>query len=165
MEIVRRQTTYWDIRGDDDRTRRLHFVGKEESVFHESRVTSVDVVEQHPVLADYEHSWEGLYLTARAPPAAGLLTDLRAAIERLTGGWRSAEHYFNPHGVERILGFGSGLLLAAPVPIVQACSTALGRCAVTHSRLPGRAARWPRRALVAGASFVVAVSFRSEVLD
>jgi hypothetical protein len=29
-EIIRRQTTFWDLRCDDGRIERIHFLGKEE---------------------------------------------------------------------------------------------------------------------------------------
>ena len=42
-EIIRRQSTFWDLRGNDRVVERVHFVGKEEFGFSEGVVPSLEI--------------------------------------------------------------------------------------------------------------------------
>lgn len=162
-EIVRRQTTFWDVRRQDGTVERIHFLGKEEFGFADAHVPSFSIVEEHHVLIDYQFDWHGVYLAGPVANFEDVRDQLELSIEKTLGGWRSATRYFNEYGAERILRSGHGKLLDAPRPLVEVCSEVLDTAGVRFNCLPGRPARWPRRALIAGPNFVVAKSFRVEV--
>lgn len=162
--IKRRQTTYWDLAGSDGLVERVHFIGKEEFRFVESSCEAFSIVDEHPLLLDYAHAWQELYVASASESPLRLVTALERAIDQALSSWRPSADYVNPIGPERILRGGYGKLLAAPMPVANACSTVLRDAGVRFSSLAGRPARWPRRVLLAGPSFVVAHAFRVERL-
>jgi hypothetical protein len=162
-EITRRQATFRDLR-HDGRLERIHFLGKEEFAFVEPSALSFSIVEQHPLLIDYEFAWETIYIAGPADAPDHVLRTLTEAIEARADGWRSATSYLNPVGDERILRDGYGNVLAAPISIAEVSRDVLDAAGVPFTSLPGRPPRWPRQALIAGVNHVVAKSFRVEVV-
>ena len=161
-EITRRQTTYWDLRCDDGRIERIHFLGKEESAFLDPIASSYAIVEEHAVLIDYQFSWEAIYVASPVSAPDQALRALTLAIEAGVDGWRPASGYLNEFGAERILRDGYGQLLAAPIPIAETSRAALTAAGARFTTLRDRPSRWPRQALIAGVNYVVAKSFRVE---
>lgn len=162
-EIARRQTTFWDLRQNGGIVR-IHFVGKEEFRFVEPCVSSFSIVDEHAVLINYQFAWESIYLAGPVAAFDEVLGHLTKAIEARVEGWRPATVYLNPFGAERILREGYGQLVAAPSPVAETCRTVLNGAEARFSSLPGRPSRWPRQALIAGPNYVVAKSFRVEVI-
>lgn len=163
-EITRRQTTFWDLRRDDGRLERIHFLGKEEFAFVEPRASSYAIVKEHAVLIDYQFSWETIYLAGPVSSPDHALRALTLAMEARADGWRPATRYLNEFGAERILRNGDGQLLEAPIPIAEASRAALNAAGARFTTLRGHPTRWPRQALIAGVNYVVAQSFRVEVV-
>jgi hypothetical protein len=161
-EIIRRQTTFWDLRCDDGRIERIHFLGKEEWRFVDARCAAFVILDEHPLLIDYRWEWARVYLAGQALCCKRVVRRLERDIEARVGPWRSPSDYLNSFGAERLLRAGEGMLLSGPLPIVEVCESVLRRSRVAFTRLPGPAARWPRQALVAGGNFVVAGAFRVE---
>lgn len=162
-EITRRQTTFWDLR-HDGRLERIHFLGKEEFAFVEPGATSLSIVEEHAVLIDYKFAWESIYIAGPVAAPDQFIGHLMQAIEAQVEGWRSAAGYFNTFGAERILRKGYGQLCAAPIPIAETCCAILNATGVRFTSLPERPSRWPRQALIVGMNYVVAKSFRVELV-
>jgi len=160
-EIVRRQTTFWDLR-QDGKVVRIHFAGKEEFGFVEPCAPSFSVVEEHALLIDYQYAWESIYLAGAVATFDQVLGHLVQAIEARVEGWRSATHYFNTFGARRILRDGYGQLVHAPPPIAETCQALLRGAEAQFTSLPSGPSRWPRQAFIAGRNFVVAKSFRIE---
>jgi hypothetical protein len=160
-EIVRRQTTFWDLR-QDGRVVRIHFAGKEEFGFVEPCVPSFSVVEKHALLIDYKYAWESIYLAGAVATFDQVLRHLVQAIEARVEGWRSATHYLNAFGAQRILRDGYGQLIDAPLPVAETCRAVLRGAEARFTSLPGQPCRWPRQAFIAGRNYVVAKSFRIE---
>ena len=163
-EITRRQTTFWDLRCDDGRIERVHFLGKEEFAFLDPIASSYAIVEEHALLIDYQFAWEAIYVASPVSAPDQVLRALTLAIDARLDGWRPASCYLNEFGAERVLRDGYGQLLAAPTPIAETCRAALNAAGARFSTLPGRPSRWPRQALIAGVNSVVAKSFRVEVV-
>lgn len=105
-------------------------------------------------------SWITNFVADGVGAEADILHRLTAAIEAPLCGWRSARHYFNPFGADRILREGHGQLLSGPQPMTESCRSVLEAAGIHVRCLPGGQARWPRQVLVAGKNFVVAKSFR-----
>jgi hypothetical protein len=162
-EITRRQTTFWDLRHEGGLDR-IHFLGKEEFAFVEPRAPSYLIVDEHPVLVDYQFAWESIYLAGADDAPEPTLRQIHASIQGQVDGWRPAARYLNPFGAERILRDGYGQLLSAPVPIAEVSRAALRAAGVRFTSLPARPACWPRQALIVGLNYVVAQSFRVEPL-
>jgi hypothetical protein len=160
-EIIRRQTTFWDLRGDGGVVR-IHFAGKEEYGFVETCVPAFSIVEEHSLLIDYEYAWESIYLAGAVATFDQVFSHLVQAIEERVEGWRSATHYFNKFGAQRILRGGYGLLVDAPLPVAETCRTVLRNEEARFTSLPSSPSRWPRKAFIAGRNYVVANSFRIE---
>lgn len=160
-EIIRRQTTFWDLRGDGGIVR-IHFAGKEEFGFVEPCVPAFSIVEDHSLLIDYEYAWESIYLAGTVATFDQVFSHLVQVIETRVEGWRLATHYFNSSGAERILRGGYGLLVDAPLPVAETCRTVLRNAEARFTSLPSRSSRWPRQAFMAGRNYVVAKSFRIE---
>lgn len=161
-QVLRRQTTFWDLRRGARRVR-VHFIGKEEFKFVEPTPDGFAILDEHPLLIDYHFGWEGVYIDAPVPAVANVFDRLISAIASRTEGWRLGTDYLNSVG-ERILREGYGQLLDAPSPVAETCRAVLRDSNVRFSSLPTRSARGPREALVVGPNYVVAQSFRLEEL-
>lgn len=160
--ITRRQTTYWDLLQGATVTR-VHFVGKEEFSFVHPIVSSFAVVQDHPVLIDYQFAWESIFLASACAAPQRVLNRLAEAIAPLLQGWRGSTAYLNSlYDPVALLRCGSGLLLAAPTPVASAVRDVLAAEGLQFTHLPARGLRWPREALIAGKNFVVAHGFRIE---
>ena len=162
--ITQRQTTYWDLSEGSSATR-IHFDGKEEFRFVQTIVQSYTVVQDHPVLIDYQFAWESVFLASVCTEPQEVLNRLTQEITAVLQHWRSASRYLNSprHALELLRG-GYGLLLEAPIPISSKVCDVLSAAGLRFTNLPGRDPRTPREALIADENFVVARSFRMEEL-
>jgi hypothetical protein len=162
MEIITRQTTFWEFKSHKAVTR-VNVIGKEEFHFSDSRFSRFRIVRSHPVLSDYRYRWQQVYLSTSTSDPDSIVFKLRTAIARHTHHWRGAERYLNSqYDVRKLLKTGDGFLLSAPEPLVKRILPLLKKGGVEFSVIEGRKPRWPMEALIAGCNFVVAKSFRLE---
>jgi hypothetical protein len=162
--ISARQTTFWDF-VDHDGIARVHFARKSESNFVQPEVPSFTIVDDHPLLLDYLAAWYDVFVSAPTLNSVIVVEELTQAITSITSGWRAASSYLNEGFAYAVMEEGAGLLLRAPLPIVDAAKVILNRSSVRFSTLPRRAPRAPTRVLVAGPNWVVAEAFRVERLS
>jgi hypothetical protein len=140
------------------------FHGKEEFKFVEPAAGSFAILDEHPLLIDYQFVWESIYIAAPVTAFDNVLSRLIQAIQLRVDGWRLGSDYLNRFGAERILREGFGQVLAAPYPVAETCRAVLRDAHARFSSLPTQPARWPRQVLVVGRNYVVAQSFRLEEL-
>jgi uncharacterized protein len=160
--ISLRQTTFWDFL-DREGISRVHFVRKAESYFARPEIPSFKIVDEHPLLLDYMTAWWDVFVSAPTQDSAVVVEEITRAVTSVTSGWRAASSYLNDRYAHAVMEDGSGLLLRAPLPVVEAAKSILERHSVRFSMLPCRAASGPpMQALVAGPNWVVANSFRVE---
>jgi hypothetical protein len=162
-EIILRQSTYCDLK-QDNIIERVHFKKKEEFVFVSKFAESFCIVDNHPVLLDYQFDWREIYIVRPVSDVEQVVDILEQAIDAKTEGWRTASRYYNKAGIKRILRDGYGKLLGAPIPIVEDCCKILSKAGAEFSHLDSLPSRCPRQALILGKNFVVAESFRVEEL-
>lgn len=162
--ITQRQTTYWDL-SEGPSVTRIHFDGKEEFHFVGTTVQSYTVVQDHPVLIDYQFAWQSVFLSSACTEPQEVLDRLKEEITAALQDWHGASRYLNSSvdALELLRG-GYGLLLSAPVPISSKVCDVLTEVGLRFTLLPAKGPRWPREALVADGNFVVAHSFRIEQL-
>ena len=160
-QILERQSSYWDI-VDRSGTVRIHFQQKEEFHFVCTTIDAYALTANHPLLLDYEWPWSNIYVSSAPSEPAVVVGAIVGAWEPFLRGWRSPFSYLTDTDPERMLSEGHGQLLSAPEPLSSVAAKALANAAVNFSILPGRPARWPRKALVAGDNYVVAADFRVE---
>lgn len=161
-EVTRRQSTFWEIQTDVGRER-VHFFAKEEFYFIEAQASFIDVLDDHPVLLDYRHSWEKLFIASPVASPGELHDKIVQGLRAFMNSWRPPDHYLNDGAVPKILRQGHGLLLEAPIPVAAIARAIIHEAGARYTTLPGRPGRWPRKALVIGRNFVVARSFRTEL--
>ncbi len=165
--IAEATETWWRLRPARGPEVTVTFVDPLETRFVESGFSNIAVVEEHPVLQQYQEEWAGLYVSG-AQAAAGAISEcLSAQVEAATGGWRTVSEYA-ASGVDQLFTYGIGLLIEAPRRVVEAASLALVEFGVgtdvvpihgSPHRLEGRNNPKPK-ALIMGRNFVVARSFR-----
>lgn len=144
---------------------RIHFDGKEDFRFVQAIVQSFTVVQDHPVLIDYQFAWESIFLASVCTKPQEVLNRLTEEITAALQDWHDASRYLNsPDDALGLLRGGYGLLLSAPMPISSIVCDVLTEAGLRFTHLPARGPRWPREALVADGNFVVARSFRIEQL-
>jgi hypothetical protein len=163
-QITQRQSTFWEFELAEG-LERVHFVEKEEFCFTQRFAESLEVSDEHPVLLNYQAAWQQIYIGGNAPDPNRIVSLITHAIEPLLLGWRSAYSYLTATDPARMLQEGFGQLLSAPTPIARITAEVLGAEGVPFTVLKGQPPRWPRRALIAGTSFVVARDFRIEKLS
>lgn len=162
LRITRRQTTYWDF-VDTERRFRIHFLGKQEHRFSHEEVASFEIVHDHPVLLEYRCRWNSLHVSSAPREPESLLRGLLDSLNQELSPWRNAASYFNHMaGPLSVLRHGYGLLFEGPEPLAEKLSGLLEGSRVEFLRLPGRPARWPMQAFIAGRNYVVAREFRVE---
>ena len=161
-EIIRRQSTFWDLRRDDQVVERVRFIGKEEFGFSEGMVPSFEILDAHPLLMEYQAPWAMVYAAQPVSAPEKVARELKDAIEEGVAPWRSPSRYLNSVGVEQLLGAGHGQILDAPSPIVDVCVAVLEAARVPFARLAGRPARSSPKAFIAGLNYVVANNFSVE---
>lgn len=160
--INTRQTTYWEIE-EAGECKRINFHGKEEFFYIEAEFNSLEILDHHPVLIDYQWPWSIVFLSAPVEESSELAELLKNAVRSVFGSWRGKNEYFNRSiNLKSLLSEGYGMLLEAPNPVIEEVVSILKMHNVRYSALPAQGPRWPRQVMVAGKNYVVAKSFRVE---
>ncbi len=158
MKIETRQTTFWAL-VDSGSVTRVKFQGKEEFHFVDGVFEGFSVLEEHPLLADYQHPCQRVFISSSADNPELVAEALFDTVVSLNSGARNPAGYFNELGTAQILRNGYGLLGELPQPFVESCCKVLASFGIRHSILEGRGSRWPRKVLIMGESFVIAEDF------
>lgn len=165
--ILRRQTTFWELRTESNQLWRLHFSGKQEAIFRSPDYASVVFCDSHPLLIDYKQDWSHLFVASacRSPDAA--IDLLARRVEALTSSWRSLGRYLNDAApATMVLSDGSGLLLHAPRAIIEVAEATMHEFDVQVSVIPGMTPTDSFRVLeLTPSSAVIATSFRFALLS
>jgi hypothetical protein len=162
-QILRAQTTYWELKAPDATMWRLAFRGVLERHGREADFSSFSVCSAHPLLVDYQEQWGKLYLASAAPEPKSVLRKLDEITGHWSDGWRASNRYFVPAMAETVLKTGFGLLLDAPSSLVELVRQAFLEAAIETSVI-GKdlaLARTPTLALL-GKSYLVAEEFTIE---
>jgi hypothetical protein len=168
--VVRRQTTYWELRPAGGGVARVHFTSKQETRFDAAAYDRLELFATHPLLVGYHERWASLFVAQARQGGARLLAELSAGVESATSGWRRAEEYLGLGGpTVSVLRHGHGLLLRAPESIARMAADVVRDRGAIPSLVrddagPATGAvmeHRPRfRALLLGRSFVIARDFR-----
>jgi hypothetical protein len=162
--IVRRQTTYWDIQTAAGQGHRLHFRDRYEKGFVEASYPSVELLDQHPLLARHTSAEDGsVFVSGRAAAPSALVAELERALRDRSAGWRGlADHDASRVSAGRVLTAGYGLLLRGPLASCDLAVATLARAGVDASTVASRSRPADVRVLLLGRSFVIAGGFRHE---
>lgn len=164
-QVIRRQTTYWTVETGMGERWRLHFLEKAESSFTTSSYSCPQLLDTHPLLAQYVEPWLQLYFLG-APKEPDMTTSVvAAAISEVTGGWRKFEDYANPHAP---LSSGYGSLMRAPQTVIRAVEIVLARHGVKTNTIKSFGPGHPYplyRVLLLDTSYVIAEGFRFEPFE
>ena len=162
-EIIRRQTTFWDIQTIDEATIRVHFDGKVEFSFGESGFPDVELASSHPLLTEYKSPKDSLYVASSVANPEEVLSDLRSAAVTYFSSWRPLARYLNDQiSAERLLRDGYGLLMRGPREFIADAAAICCRYGIQVSVLPGGRTQTLLSALILGQNFVIARAFRFE---
>jgi hypothetical protein len=161
--IEKRQTTYWTLQPTAGGQFRVHFSGKREVRFSGASYESIEALDVHPILSDYQGSWSSLFVSnaQQAPP--DFVLRMESAVVAATNGWRTLREYQT--GGEGIFRLGYGLLMRGPTGIVRRVAETVAGAGITPSVIEERNAPTSGccpRLLLMGRSFVVADSLRFE---
>ena len=164
IEILKRQTTYWDLEVHPGGSRcRVHFLDKAEFEFADSAADRVTVCSTHPLLIEYEEPEDSLYISTSTPEPVSALNALRELCDQRFRGWRPLDHYLNDLvPAEGILSDGYGLLLRGPRTFVSAAAALFADLGVSAQIHHGTAPRRALQVLELGRSYVVAEHFQFE---
>jgi hypothetical protein len=165
--IVKRQTSYWDLRADGLASYRVHVRGKVEARFVSAAYPTVQLLTRHPLLDMYAEPGATLFFAGRPSRSRVLADAIAGAVRDASGGWRSlADHGTSADAIARALSSGHGLVLRAPAPICAAAAAILEAAGVAPSVVIGArggAAR-PLQVLLLGVGALVADAFAFERL-
>lgn len=158
--IVRRQTTYWTLRANNDTLWRLHFKSKSEVRYVERHFLSMAIAAEHPILSKYIEPWADLYYTGSLPHSDKLMRTLNAKCLAVSDNWRTIDEYVNQSADRAVNG---GLFVRAPISIAQLVAAELGSIGIKTSSL---SCNWMQATTatvaVLGQNFIVAERFRCE---
>jgi hypothetical protein len=162
--VERRQTTSWTLRSAAGRRFRVHFSGKRETRFLSANYSSVELLDAHPVLQNYQERWTSLFVSnaKAAPPTSADRLD--ACVAAVTQGWRSLRDYQRAPA-DAVLWGDHGLLMRGPRSVVRVIAETLSELGVTPSIVGEwneRGGSGSPRVLLLGRNFVVADAVRFE---
>jgi hypothetical protein len=158
--IIRRQTTYWDLRSTHGAPWRFHFRSKAEIRFVDSRFLKMEVVDSHPILEQYVGPWSQLFFYGVPSDPETLMEVLANRVAAASSGWRSIDEYVNKMANLRK---GYGLFMSAPKTFVDIATAALGEMGIRTSVLEtSRPAASAFRAAIMDKNIVIARGFRFE---
>ena len=161
-QIKHRQTTYWDVVSPASH-QRIHFIGKMEFQYVEADAASLEIVEDHPLLREYQSPWESVYISSAPVEPDVFHRYMMNVIEVDLQPWRSSTRYFNQViDLPSLLAGGFGLLFSGPAALAEKVSQLLAEAKIESTRLPGQKARPPMKALILGRNYVIATNFRVE---
>lgn len=160
--ILRRRTTYWDLRAKDGSPWRVRFKKKTEARFVASHFGMIQLTDAHVMLAQHREPWLRLFFTGAPRDPRGLERALAELVAAHSEGWRSLEEYLNGHAD---LAEGYGLLMHAPRSLVIKAAALLGEAGVAASTMEGAGPREaPRAAVVMDRNIILAREFGFEGL-
>ena len=165
--IERRQTTYWDLRFHNGDAWRVHFRSKREFAFAKpGGFGFVRLLKRHPLLLDYQASWQSVYLSQKVADPLVLVEQLYQIVCNSMAGWRPAMRYLNTKaGLEQLLKDGYGLVYEAPLALSRKMLNAFRRAQVKVSVFSDERPVYPVQVLIMGSSYVVAEQFRYDRID
>jgi len=161
-QVLRRQTTYWTVETVLGEQWRIHFLGKVEFSFTQSSYSILDLVDSHPLLAQYTEPWLELCFHGAPKEPDTVTSAVAAAIAEATSGWRRLEDYANPAAH---LSSGYGSLMRAPQTVIQAVEAVLTRSGVETNTIAGFRPKHSYGVFLLDKSYVVADGFRFEHLE
>ena len=164
--ITTRQTTFWNLAFDDGRRARLHFLDKVEFVFDTERFKAFQVLDHHPLLADYSAGWVQLSFTGQPHQPEAVAAMIDATVRAASDGWRTASRYLNPFlPVTTLLRSGRGIIWDGPESYGTKVAAVLQGSGVLIQQFPGKRAPIASRVAMLDRSYVIARDFRLEVRD
>jgi hypothetical protein len=158
--IVRRQTTYWELRAVAGVQYRVHFRDKVEVGFAAEVYPRVELVSRHPLLVQHDEPSRSLYFIGTPLDPRGLAETLDGVVRTASEGWRRLSDYAG--GAEARLRTGHGLLMNAPESVCAIVAATLDDAGVRASILGSAGAHPGYRVLVLGRSYAIARAFAFE---
>jgi hypothetical protein len=120
------QAAYMELEIEGSRCR-IDFIDKQEFKLAKHVSGVVKIVEDHPLLIDYNQASSTAYINSKAANPQQLAMQIKKAIENITLNWRSWEDYITNKRLHysfvnflRNLAEGNGLLINGPDIIVKA---------------------------------------------
>lgn len=164
--IVRRQTTYWEVRTASAAVYRIHFREKMEVGFTTAAYASAEIVSIHPLLVQYDEPSRSLYFSGTPFNPRIVAENLDRLIREASADWRNLSDYAGGiDAVERRLRTGHGMLMGGPESVCGSVARALEAAGVGASVLGVAAPRPGNRVLLLGRNYVVATAFVFEARD
>ena len=161
--IVRRQTTYWEVRAASDAVYRVHFRDEVEAVSSSADYSRIELAVRHPLLARYHKPARSLYFAGTPLRPTIVAERLDRVIRDMSETWRGLADI---ESVGRKLQSGHGMLMEAPESVCAAVSAALEGEGVQTSTLGSTPAQhFGKQVLVLGRSYVIASAFAFENRD
>jgi hypothetical protein len=162
--IGARQTTYWDVRARSELAYRIHFRDKAELAFAGAEYPSIEILDRHPLLLQYDTPKRSLYFSGTPLQGRNVVEAIERAIRAESSSWRGLHEYAGTtDALVRLLGAGHGMLMSAPEPVGNAAARVLEEHGVQCSILGHAPPRPGMRVLLLGRSYVVAAGFAFEV--
>lgn len=170
-EIVKTQTTYLDFvcsqsePSASSATYRIHFQGKRDFSLAKGRITSLMLLEEHPLLLEYVEPFKDIYLSCLVSDKQKFIADLECAASQKFDGWRSLYRYTNGMPLGELLAKRYGLLMSAPASFAKRVMEVAEENGATLNMLEGaRPSKEKPHVLLLNTWYVIADDFRAELL-
>jgi hypothetical protein len=158
-----RQTTYWDIRSKSGLRYRIHLRDKVEFAFSDAAYPSIELIDRHPLLVQYDAPYRSLYFSGAPQRPRSIAEMIDRSIRADSESWRGLGDYAgNIEAVERLLRAGHGMLMTAPEPVCAVAVRVLEADGVLCSVLGNARPHPGKRLVLLGASYVIAGGFAFE---
>jgi len=158
--IVRRQTTYWELRAAAGVQYRVHLRDKVEVGFAAAAYPRVELVSRHPLLVQHDEPPRALYFIGTPLDPRSLAATLDDVVRTAAEGWRRLSDYADR--AEARLRTGHGLLMDAPESVCATVAASLEDAGVRTSILGNATGHPGYRVLLLGRSYAIARAFAFE---
>ncbi len=167
-EMTRIQTTFIEIVVEQT-LYRIDFRGKREFSAKAGAFSSLEILDQHPLLLDYTEPMAELYFTDAPYGPEALLVELQTAVDTAFEGWRDLKRYLNPLMLpEALLRSQGGMLLRSPLSLVLQAQFVAEAQGMRTSVTTGKAPAVNPRLLLLHNHYVIAEQFtiqRTEIIN
>ena len=166
VTLLKFQTTYLLIQAPQKQIK-VNLIGKEE--FHLSKQTSgnFQVLDNSPLLLDYNEPMAEMYINSKPQDPDLLMFKIKSIIETITEGRRNWLRYitikninFGLENFQKNVRSGSGFLLNAPLSIARGIELMCSEIGVKTKSFISTLEIVPKKILTIGPNYVIAKEFR-----
>ena len=162
--ILERQTTYSIIEEQkNSKSYKISYVSKQEFSIESENFEGIEILDEHPLLEEYEYSFTKLYVSTATKESKLLSDEIHQALKLHYQGWRTDNYLNTEYNIGNILSEGQGMLYSGPPSGAHVVESILNNHNVSFNALyRGKVKEEKYKVLFLGENYIVAKDFKVE---